>query len=258
MTAHTLWFSAFIIGLLGSTHCIGMCGGIASVFSAQASTISTRNILYLPLVYNLGRASSYAIAGAVVGAIGLSIGDLIDVELWSYTLRVTAGLIIVFLGVSLLCKINTVQLLEPLGKPIWTFIAPFAKQALVKQGASKSSKAIGPLHCAKYVFTMGLLWGWLPCGMVYSALLLALSAGNAVNGALVMFSFALGTFPALMLSNTLSNTAFAKIKSHINPFYVRNITGIVLLSMGLWTTLAPSIQTDNHNLHRHHQTLFQL
>lgn len=161
--------SLFIVGLMGSGHCIGMCGGIVAALG------SNRPSLQLLVGYNLGRLLSYSIAGAmaaglVMGVAGERYQQLIPL------LRTVAGTMIVLMGLYIAgwCRIQ--PLLVRLGKP------------------DTATKAIAA----------GMLWGWLPCGLVYSALGQALVSHSPVIGALSMLAFGLGTLPAMLAGGWFS------------------------------------------------------
>ena len=186
-------FSAFIIGLLGSGHCIGMCGGITTMLTSvlpQTITVGLvsqknkqkRNV-FLASCYNLGRISSYSIIGAIVGFTGSIAAKNIGVPIAG--LRLLAAVFLIFLGLYLGQWLMWLNKIEKMGKYLWQFISPFSKRLI-------------PVDSPKKALGLGLVWGWLPCGLVYSTLTWALASGDALTGAAIMASFGLGTLPALM------------------------------------------------------------
>jgi len=213
------YFSAFIIGILSAGHCLGMCGGITSMLTSaippnnalniSTNTLSTNKSVtasksLLIICYNLGRIGSYALLGAIVGFTGSIAAKNIGVPLAG--MRIVAGIFLVLLGLYLGQWLMLLSKIETLGKVLWQFISPLSKRVIP---VNSPSKALG----------LGIIWGWLPCGLVYSTLTWALASGNATTGALIMTSFGLGTLPALLtmsfgiisLKKVLKNDAFRKI-----------------------------------------------
>jgi sulfite exporter TauE/SafE len=222
----------FMIGLLGSVHCIGMCGGIVSAFSmapsrafpvavVAASAAPAGQSLALEgamrvLAYNTGRISSYALAGALAGGLAAGASTLAGisvVQLGGYWL---ANLMLVALGLYLMDVWRGLARLEVLGQNLWRRLQPLMKRLL-------------PLDTTLKLFAAGSLWGWLPCGMVYSMLLTATLSGSAVSGASVMLAFGLGTLPMLLTLGMLG----ARLKSWLQRRQVRLASGIVVLGFGL-------------------------
>ena len=180
--------AAFVIGLLGGVHCVGMCGGIVGALSAQAPR--QRNAWDLHLSYNAGRIASYAAAGAFMGMIGgagLMFDQVLPVQLLLYVL---ANLVLISLGLYLAGLGNQLTRLEALGARLWHQLQPYGARLLPADTAAKA-------------FILGALWGWLPCGLVYSLLATALLSGGAGSGATVMLAFGLGTLPNLLLAGML-------------------------------------------------------
>ena len=224
--------TAFLAGLLGSTHCLSMCGGIATAFGSVAE----RNRRWHPLLYHAGRLTSYAIAGAAVGALGAAGGFAFEVSRWSEVLRlVTAVLVIVIgLNISLGAGARTRWLRAPerWAGQLWRRLLPFVQRRLPASPAPRSLVA-------------GLMWGWLPCGLVYSVLVTAAAAGGPASGALTMLAFGLGTVPML--------TGLTYAGAHLpRPGgTVARLTGSVLVACGLWTAITPiAVLTGGH---AHHQ-----
>ncbi len=235
MTTEFIGLSAFLMGLLGSGHCAGMCGGISGAYSLQIHHKTLLNSALVLITYNFGRASSYAVAGAAAGTIGFLIGDLIDIHAWSKVLRVTAGAFILVIGLCLVFRLKLPLVNKHIGQPLWQkVISP-----LIKYFSSEKN--------LKNTYIAGLLWGWLPCGLVYSALLLALSSGSTLNGAIVMLCFALGTLPALLLSGV----TLARLGSLISRNHMHRAVGVTFLIIGLWTSLVPLQMTHDHHHHHH-------
>ena len=169
------YLALFIVGLLGGTHCIGMCGGIVGALSMNSGSR-----LSLHLAYNAGRILSYALAGAIAGALGgasLALSDQLPVRIVLYAL---ANLMLVALGLYLMGVTAALAFSERAGQGLWRKVQPLTRRFL-------------PVRTMAQAFPLGLLWGWLPCGLVYSALVTALTSGSALHGATTMLCFGLGT-----------------------------------------------------------------
>ncbi|HYR05790.1 MAG TPA: sulfite exporter TauE/SafE family protein [Gallionella sp.] len=175
--------AVFFVGLLGGVHCLGMCGSIVSVFTAQIPKENARWPFHL--AYNGGRLASYMAAGALAGAIGqagLLLRDAVPVQ---HLLFALSSLMLIALGLYLAGIWSMVRRIEQAGSALWRRIQPLARGLL-------------PVTTPTRALLLGALWGWLPCGLVYSVLATALASGNAQSGALVMLAFGLGTLPNLL------------------------------------------------------------
>ena len=174
--------AAFALALLGAVHCVGMCGGFVSAIQfKRAPEVSAAR---LSAGYHAGRLTSYVAGGALIGAIGGSLyaTDVRPIQVFLLGFGSVALLVI---GISMFGRSKLLKRLEPLGLAIWRLIAPIARNVV-------------PPRRALHAWVAGMAWGWIPCGMVYAALPLALTAGGPVQGALVMLAFGLGTLPGLL------------------------------------------------------------
>jgi uncharacterized protein len=214
------FYSAFIIGLLGSGHCLGMCGGITSMLTSalHAPNNPVYSKLTLSLFYNIGRICSYTFIGAIVGFSGSLAARNIGVPLAG--LRMLAGLFLIFLGLYLGQWLMWLTTIEQLGKGLWRKISPLTKTVI-------------PVDTPLKALSLGGIWGWLPCGLVYSTLTWALASGNALGGAGIMFFFGLGTLPALL---TLS-TGFQTINKLIAKKVFRKTMALLVIIYGVYTLL---------------------
>lgn len=211
----TGFLAIFLVGLLGGGHCVGMCGGIVGALAAQSA--GGRAAWPLHLAYNLGRIFSYSLAGALVGAIGglgLAFGPVASVQLAFYLL---ANLMLVALGVYLMGFTRSLALVERMGQSLWARIRPLTSRFL-------------PARRVSQALPLGMLWGWLPCGLVYSVLATALVAGSAAQGALAMLCFGLGTLPNLLLAGIL----FSRFRRFAQAPAVRAASGLLVLGFGLY------------------------
>lgn len=209
----TIFGAVFLTGLLGGVHCAGMCGGIVAALSEQAG--GRRWSLHLG--YSAGRVTSYAVAGAIVGAAG-SIGLLFDGVLpVQMALYVLANVLLIGLGLYLAGVSRVVARFERLGLALWQRLQPLTRHLLP---ADTLPRAIG----------LGLLWGWIPCGLVYAILGTALLAGNPLDGAAIMLAFGLGTVPNLLLAGL----ALRKFTGVTRARPVRMAAGGLVLGFGVY------------------------
>jgi len=211
------FFSAFLIGILGAGHCIGMCSGIASALSFSINPQQKNGLISL-LLYNLGRITSYTLAGFIFAtSSSLLIAWLGGKESLVY-LRIFAGIMMLLLALYIARIWNGLLLVERTGQYFWQFIKPIAQYFL-------------PLKHPSLAFPLGFFWGWLPCGLVYSNLIWAISAGDGLNGAMIMLGFGLGTLPTMMLVGSLS----LKLKKILNKQWFRYGSGLILAGFAIQT-----------------------
>lgn len=210
------YLALFLIGLLGGTHCIGMCGGIVSALSLGAASR-----LSLHLAYNLGRIVSYALAGAMAGGLGaasLALSAQLPMRIVLYLL---ANLMLVALGLYLTGMTQALAFSERFGQKLWRHVQPLTRRYL-------------PARTVAQAFPLGLLWGWLPCGLVYSALVTALASGSARQGAGMMLAFGAGTLPNLLLAGQLA----LRLKEYGAKAAVRFTAGLLVLAFGAFGLFA--------------------
>jgi len=211
--------AALVAGLAASGHCAGMCGGIAGALAMRSRDASTVARLGTALAYNLSRVTSYAVAGAIAGFLGSTLLKAVNVAPLSLAFRVLAGMIMLAAAGRLLFGWRFLDPLEAAGSRLWRRVAPWAG----RQGrAGGIGGAIG----------LGLAWGWLPCGMTYSMLMLAGMTGSAGSGAAVMAAFGAGTLPSMVTATV----AFERIAGALSKrATLRKTAGVLLLAFGLWT-----------------------
>ena len=208
------YFSAFLVGLLGGGHCVGMCGGI--VGAVTLSLPGQRPRIPFLLAYNGGRIASYGVAGVLAGLLGASsffLEHVLPVEKLLYLL---ASLMLVVLGLYLAGIWHGVLVLERVGGMLWQRLQPLSGNFL-------------PVKNHGQAFALGLLWGWLPCGLVYSVLVAALATGSAARGGLLMLAFGLGTLPTLLAMGL----AAVRLKAWLQQIWVRRASGLLVLGFGL-------------------------
>ncbi|OEF30176.1 sulfite exporter TauE/SafE family protein [Vibrio rumoiensis] len=209
------WLAAFLIGVLGAGHCMGMCGGIAGLMSI--GSISSSKLWLNPLFYNIGRLMSYSLIGGIVGAAISTIAQYSGVNSPLNWLRLISAIFMIVLALYIGQWWQGLLKIEKAGQHIWKYISPFGKRLL-------------PIKHPLYAIPFGFVWGWLPCGLVYSMLTWSAASGNATQGALIMFFFGLGTLP-LMLTIGLSTS---KLNQWIKSMAFRRIGAAILLCYGVF------------------------
>lgn len=208
--------SAALVGLLGGVHCLGMCGGVVGALTFGLPTTVQRHwwrMMSHQLAYNLGRITSYALAGALFGFLGSQLVSLAAFLPMQQALQVVAGVFMVALGLYLAGIWTGVVAIERLGGRLWARLQPWAQK-------------LTPVRSLPQAYLYGLVWGWLPCGLVYSMLIWALAAGSALQGAALMLAFGLGTLPNLMLMGVF---AFFFTRLARNVWVRRAAGGLVML-----------------------------
>ena len=210
------YFSAFVIGLIGSAHCVGMCGGIASMLTTALSKQNKTSNVTLVFLYNTGRIFSYALIGAIVGYTGSTAARNMGIPLAG--LRLVAAIFLIFLCLYLGQWLMWITRIESLGKILWQKISPL-------------SKSLIPVDTPLKALGLGALWGWLPCGLVYSTLTWSMASGNALSGALIMLCFGLGTLPALVLMSLST----IKIKQFVNQPFLRKTLAFGIIFYGTYS-----------------------
>lgn len=208
--------SLFLTGLLGGVHCLGMCGGIVTAISVTGQ--GSKPLLLLG--YNLGRLTSYVVIGALLGGLaqwGIAQADFRPLQLGLFA---AANVLLILLGLYLAGLSAAVTRLEKLGQPLWRSLQPLTRRLL-------------PLRHGWQSVLVGALWGWVPCGLVYTASLSALASQSASSGALVMLSFGLGTLPNLLLMGAFAS----KLGQWKRQRPVRLLAGLTVSAMGAWHLL---------------------
>lgn len=231
--------AVFLVGLLGGVHCLGMCGSIVGVFTAQVpkppiqlspggrkggllslwERIGSNGSARWPfhLAYSSGRIASYALAGALAGAVGqagLLMRDAVPVQHLLFTL---SSLMLIVLGLYLAGVWGGVRQLERLGGGLWQKLQPYTTRLL-------------PVNTVPRALGLGALWGWLPCGLVYSVLLTALASGSASRGALIMLAFGLGTLPNLLAIGLF----WESVKGWVQSPRMRLAAGLLVALFGVY------------------------
>jgi hypothetical protein len=211
--------AALLAGIAASGHCIGMCGGIAGALAMRGQQSGTVARLGTAFAYNLARITSYSVAGGIAGFLGRTLLNAVDVKPLSIAFRVLAGLIMLAAAGRLLFGWRFLDPIESAGSGLWRRIAPWAGRP---SRAGGIGGAIG----------LGLAWGWLPCGMTYSMLLLAATTASATTGAAVMLAFGAGTLPSMVTATVAFDRVARSLSARAS---LRRIASALLLGFGLWT-----------------------
>lgn len=226
-----IFLAMFSMGFLGSPHCLGMCGGIVTAFGLSMQQLSPRKKNMLIISYHFGRLLSYSFLGLVAGLIGTTI---LAPFMQSELPRVLLGIILVLIGFAIL-GMPFFNHLEKLGLKLWQAMSPIRQKVF-------------PLDSIPKALFAGLLWGFLPCGLVYGALMMAVASGSVATGALLMFVFGLGTLPMLVATQK----TISILQQRIKQFRLRQINGGALVLSGLAIVFIPMAMHALHGEHHHH------
>ena len=230
---------SFNLGLFSSLHCVGMCGGFISTLMLATSNQNSpehQNKVNLKnsFAYNFGRIISYSIAGLIMGLFGFAIAEVLSQYNVYMALQVFASVILISIAFNIIGVFQFSKRLERVGMLVWQFIQPMGKRLLPVDSFSKA-------------VLFGMLWGWLPCGMVYSALLFSITSGSAINGMLVMLFFGLGTLPTMISAGYLVDY-LNKFKQQVP---LRWFTAFILISIALVLPFSMQLFSSNHQSHKH-------
>ena len=219
--AEVSYAAAFAVALLGDVHCVGMCGGIVGALTLGASPKSQKSygaIFPYLLAYNFGRILSYTVAGALVGGVAAFAGELSALYQGQRVLLGVAALFMVGLGLYIAGWWQGLLRIEKLGaKYVWRHLQPLGQRLL-------------PVTSPLGALGLGLVWGWLPCGLVYSVLIWTIGAGSALEGALLMLAFGLGTLPTLLAMGAFAATLSAFARRPLT----RQIAGTIIVLFGVY------------------------
>lgn len=232
-------FPVFLVGLAGSVHCAGMCGGIvgalslprapalaaqAPAFPVPVRTVAASAGVSLTYVgaYNAGRIASYMTAGALAGGLAGGAASLAALPAVQAGLYWAANLMLVALGLFLMDAWRGLARVEQAGQALWRRLAPLLRRM---NGVGTGGARTGGAR----MFALGALWGWLPCGMVYSVLVTAMLSGSALDGAAVMLAFGLGTLPML----AALGLAGGRLRALMARRAVRLCCGFAILAFGI-------------------------
>lgn len=226
-------YIAFSIGLMSTLHCLGMCSGIIGALSFSLPDKvrnSNRRMLPYLLSYNFGRIASYSIAGAILGGLSGNFFSYISPQMGHFILETAAAVILLFIGFHIAGLFPKLNILEKAGRPVWKRLEPYGRRML-------------PVKSPASALAFGSIWGWLPCGLVYTTLIWAASAGNAADAAILMLAFGLGTLPTTLFAGFLSGW-LAKLGQNVSLKKIAGTIIILIALVSLYFTLDP----DAHKL----------
>lgn len=215
MSGEITYIAAFMVGILGGVHCIGMCGGIVGALSFSVSP-QKKTPWAILLAYNIGRLSSYSIAGLLAGLLGATLLEVIPLAQMQQVLLLLSGVFMLLMGLYLASWWQLLRHVEHVGGRFWKLIEPFGRKLL-------------PVRSMPHALLLGVIWGWLPCGLVYSVLIWSMSSGTALSGALLMLSFGLGTLPNLLAMGVFAN----RLQGLVRQGMVKQIAGSLLIAFGV-------------------------
>jgi sulfite exporter TauE/SafE len=208
--------TAFLLGLMGASHCLVMCGGIAAAASSSGSGKTDVSFL---LLFNLGRILSYTCAGLIVSLLGLWLADSHQVA--QQVLRSISGILLILMGFYVARWWMVLTRLESAGQFLWRYLQPFTRKLI-------------PIKTRPQALALGLLWGWLPCGLIYSTLAWVAANAQPGMGALTMFCFGLGTLPGILAAGVFAR----QISGYVQHKNFRQLAGLLLMLYGSWTIFA--------------------
>ncbi|NYT52776.1 MAG: sulfite exporter TauE/SafE family protein [Candidatus Vesicomyosocius endoextente] len=233
----SILISVFLMGLLGGVHCLGMCGGIVGMLSAGLDPkvrSNPKKIALFHLNYNLGRILSYILIGAIFGLIGMILTQVLQMSVFDKILRVFSGMLMVMVGLYIGNWSFNIQILERFGAKFWAKLQPLTQQFL-------------PIRNLRSAFFIGLLWGGIPCGLVYGALSFSILSGSMLEGSLIMLSFGLGTLPSLLLMSGLSTQLGFLIRKPC----IRSLSGLLIIILGiiaLWMPIQSMVFQSTYDI----------
>ena len=205
--------AAIFLGLAGSGHCLGMCGGISTAIGVGTSGSQSETRM---VAYHFGRILSYGLLGAAMGAAA----GVIDLPYWRIGLRYAAGIMLIAMGLYTLNWWKGLVYLERAGKILWNPVQQLARPLLP---ANSPLQAMG----------LGAVWGFLPCGLVYSALTWSAMHGDAIKGAYLMGLFGLGTVPVMLTASIGAHWMTSVLKAS----WFKSSVGLMLIAWGVFNIL---------------------
>tara|TARA_R110002111_G_scaffold154956_5_gene221824 strand:- start:35 stop:766 length:732 start_codon:yes stop_codon:yes gene_type:complete len=230
------YITAFLLGLFSTVHCLAMCGSVIGALTLSLPMEvreSQRKMLPYVFNYNLGRILSYAMAGAIVGLLSSPLASFNG----HMILRYLSIVVMIAMGLYLAGWFPKFAKMERIGAPIWRWLQPIGQKLL-------------PVKAFSQAFWLGIVWGWLPCGLVYAALAVAATVGEPVKASLVMLSFGLGTLPAVMGAGLFTGLLASRARAK----HMKRIAGVSIIIMALMTLLLP----HHHNPEQHHLEFHQI
>lgn len=234
--------SVFLMGLLGGVHCLGMCGGVVAMLTAGLDPqvrANPKKVALFHLNYNIGRILSYILMGVIFGLVGALLTQSLQMNVLDKSLRIFSGVLMIMVGMYIANWSSGIQVLEKIGAKLWVRLQPITQRFL-------------PIKSLKSAFFTGLLWGGIPCGLVYGALSFAIISGSAEQGGMIMLAFGLGTLPSLLLMASVST----QLNTLVQKPVVRRVSGLLIIALGiaaLWMPINSMLNTKPHGHINTHQ-----
>ena len=226
MESSSLWVM-LVVGFLGTGHCIGMCGGVISTLSVSVA-VESKRIWLIHLAYHLGRVTSYTVMGIFVGAAGDWLFSALGLRT---ALFILAQVVMLALGLYIMGYTKSLAWIEKVGYRLWKHIRPGIRFFM-------------PVRSISQALPLGMLWGWLPCGLVYTALVSALSSGSAMQGGLMMLAFGVGTLPSLLIAGLF----LSRLRHYFQKKWIRLMAGLMIMAYAIHHLYV----FFSHGLMRHH------
>ena len=229
MSATYIVFAALFMGFFGSVHCAAMCGGVAGTLHRRQSIPGRVPAVLVMAIFNSGRLLSYALAGAIAALFGRALVSAIGHEAAGTLMQLFTGAFLIMVGLSIAGWWSGLGRVEKLGGRFWQVLSPLTRHLL-------------PINSIPRAFAAGVLWGWLPCGLVYSALVLVMGSGQPVVGAVALLAFGIGTTPMMASIGIASQNL--KLKSH--PL-TRRVAGAAVVAFGAMLVSGLSLTGLSHH-----------
>jgi len=210
-----------MIGFFSGFHCIAMCGGLCAVICQKQNAPQT-------VLTNLGRVITYTLLGAVFAGLIQGASLQLDLASLGFFLRVLMGIMLVLTGLVLVFKNKAKWLVLQKPLPFWPKVSSKLQKIQLNNNTSS-------------VILKGMLWGLIPCGLLYGMLVIAATTADVIRGASFMLFFGIGTMLPLLLSQLAINKLARTQKGQI----MRTFSGVFVTILGLWILLSPWLA---HNL----------
>ena len=223
----------FLIGLVSTLHCLGMCGGIIGALSLSLPAevrASRLRLVGFSLLFNGGRIISYVAAGVLAASFGVEVLKALGLQNAHGILRYAGVVFMVAIGLYLAGWFPQMAQVERLGQPVWRRLEPLARKMM-------------PINSPGRALLYGMAWGWLPCGMVYMVLLMTVTAGSALQGGYMMLAFAIGTLPSMVSAGVMAGW----IRRLAASQQARQAIGLIIILMAL-----ASLFIGEGDAHHHH------
>ncbi|UTF60051.1 sulfite exporter TauE/SafE family protein [Gilvimarinus sp. DA14] len=221
--------AGLLLGFFSSSHCVGMCGGIMGALTLAVGQVSGARKMAIVVSYNIGRIASYTLMGALVALAG----EQLTAMGAGNGLRLLAALLLLAMALYLLDWWRGLTHLEALGGRLWRFLQPWGQRLM-------------PVRTPGSALLLGAIWGWLPCGLVYTALSYAMLQASSAAGAGFMFAFGVGTLPAVILVAVAADPVMRLMRAR----KVRILAALLLVIFAIWTAYGAM---GGHS-HQHHES----